>query len=207
MYLPKPVSPVACGHFTTLTVALLLSFFCTFSFGQSIPTSDSVRVLSKFEKFYTQKGSMVKIESNKLGSVSDIEISLQRVSSMENGKYVMALVLTQTRTALFSYVGFGSLYIDFDEIEAVQKALNFYLQEVKTKKPKNDPRYLFTTTNNVMVSCSYVPGAFGSGWYVSLSQKYEYTQSTAANSTITVKNKDIDDMVEAINKAKQSTSF
>ncbi|MEO8173989.1 MAG: hypothetical protein ABI581_12930, partial [Sediminibacterium sp.] len=57
---------------------------------------DSIRALSKFEKFYTQKGSMVKIESNKLGSVSDIDISLQRVSSMESGQYVMALVLTQT---------------------------------------------------------------------------------------------------------------
>ncbi|MEO8174246.1 MAG: hypothetical protein ABI581_14225, partial [Sediminibacterium sp.] len=102
---------------------------------------------------------------------------------------------------------FGSLYIDYDEVDAVQKALNFYLTEVKTKKPKNDPRYLFTTTNNVMVSCSYLSVIFGSGWYVSLSQKYEYLPGTVPNSTITVKNKDIDDLVEAINKAKQSTNF
>lgn len=183
------------------------SFFIFLLFHFTLVAQDSTRALSNFEKFYSQKGTMIKIESNKLGSISNINVSLQRVSNMENGQYKLALVLTQIRSSLLSYIGIGALYIDYEELEGVQKALNYYLTEVKSKKTNNDPSYIFTTLNNIVVSCSYVSSGFVSGWYVSLYQRYEYIGETIPNSTITVRNKDIDDLVEAINKAKNSITF
>jgi hypothetical protein len=164
---------------------------------------DSAVTLSKFENFTSAVGKMYKYETIEIGNIRDIKISISKVTDIASSLSVKAIRVTQNKSMLGSVYSYGILTIDMEEAEGVYKALEYYLKVVK-EKPKYLPGYYYFTTNDIVASCTLVEGPYGSGWYVGLSQRYHYLKTLVPNSSISVKNKDIDDLVDLIKKAKET---
>jgi hypothetical protein len=175
-----------------------LTFSSLFLYSQ-----DSTITLSKFEKFTSQTGRMFKTETKEVGKIKDILIAKVKTTDVETGESLEAIRIHQNKTMLMTTYTFGVLYIDKEEIDGVVKSLGFYLNQMKTGKPKYEPRFSYVTSNDVEVNCFYSEGVSG-GWAVNLNKNYHYTRATVAGSVILLKNKDIDDFVDLMGKAKDA---
>ena len=122
---------------------------------------------------------------------------------MEKGITTKALQLAQTKSFLLSPIFFGSIYIDYDELPEFTKALKFILTQVNGGKPKLPTTFSYSTTNGVVASATYITSGFSKGWDVSLSEVYKYSRATISSSGIILKNKDIDNLIEALEKANK----
>lgn len=182
-----------------MRILLITILFPILSYSQ-----DSSRLLSKYEKFSSETGVMYKTETKDVTKIKDITISIVRTTNLENNQSVMALQIFQKNMMMFTPISLGILYIDLDEIEGVSKALNFYKEQIQKGKPQYQPYFSYLTSNDIQVNCSYFEGSFG-GWSVVLSQRYHYLKTTISGSVITIKNKDIDDLADAILRAKSLT--
>jgi hypothetical protein len=181
-----------------ITILISSFLFSSFCFSQ-----DSTIVLSKYEKFFSETGKMYKTETKEIGKVKDITISLVKTTEVSSGQSISAIQIFQKNMMMFTPISLGVLHVDIDEIEGVARALKYYQEEIKKGKPQYQSSYYYLTSNDIQVSCSYFEGSFG-GWFVSLSQRYHYIKTTVSGSLITIKNKDIDDLVELIEKSKDS---
>lgn len=164
-------------------------------------SQDSTLTLSKFEKFYTGTGKMTRTDHGKVGDIRDITVSLHRITDLESGDTSKAVSVHQGPAPVYSAIVLGNLYVDLDEIPGVIKALEFYRSEIKKGKPKYQPYFVYVTTNDIVVSCSYAEMGMFSGWSVSMSRRYTYSKVYVPGSGVTVRNKDIDDLANLLNES------
>ena len=144
-----------------------------------------------------------KYETIDIGKVGDIKVSISRVTDIESGKSARAILVSQLKVPLLGAINVGSLIIDLEEVDKVITALDFYMVEIKKGKPKHSPLFEYVTSNVVFVSCSFAAGAFGM-WYITLHKQYHYLKSEIGGSTVKLKNKEIDNFIEMVKKAKQA---
>lgn len=163
---------------------------------------DSTIALSKFEQFTSETGTMYKRETLEMGSVKNIHVYATRVSEVGNSTYAKAIRVIQSITQSDVNNVTASLTIDLDETEGIYKALEYYLTVIKNKV-QYSPAYFYITKNDVVASCNFIVEKYTADWSVSLSQRYHSLKSVVPGSSITVKNKDIDNLVELIRKAKE----
>jgi hypothetical protein len=182
----------------------VITILCISFFSIICRAQDSTISLSKFEKFSSQTGVMLKNETKYIGKIRDIKVYKVRTTDLETNQSLSAVKIDQRKSALMTIVSTGLLYIDIDELDGVSKSLQFYLKEIKNSKPKYEPFYLYTTSNDVQVHCYYEDVPNFSGWFVGLSKQYHYSKETIPNTRISLKNKDIDDFVELITSAKSA---
>lgn len=175
----------------------------------SVKAQDSLRLLSEFERFYTEKGVLKKIESARIGLVGQTEITLQKVSNADGERSRMAVVLSRERTLPNVPVTSFSIYIDHSELKNLCKALNRFLEESnKKEQAKNEPYYVYTTSNNVVISLVHTSiEAPLTGWYIVAAQRYADSGSTIPASVVTVKTNEIEGFVLAFNNAKRITDL
>lgn len=160
---------------------ILFVLFASLPFLKCI-SQDSTLSLSKFEEFYGKTGIMTRTDQGKIGEILDLNVYLSRVTDLSTGDTLKAVNIVQNSSIFLSSINFGLLYIDFDEIPGVIKALEYYIQQIQQGKPKHNPYYEFVTSNDVLVGCSYNDAGLYSGWNVALSKRYKYFRATVPSS-------------------------
>jgi|GEM_PF-5382456 len=168
----------------------------------SLKAQDSLRLLSRFEAFSAEKHVLKKIETARIGYVGETEITFQKVSN-PGGRSREAVVLAQARRSAASLFTTRPLYVDFDELDGLCKALNRFLEESNKKEPpKNEPYYTYTTNNNVVVSLVYTSlEVVTAGWNIVVSQRYADSGNIIPGSVVNVKTSEIDGFVLAFKNA------
>jgi len=143
---------------------------------------------------------MTRTDHGKIGDIRDITVNLHRVTDLVTGDTSKAVAVHQGAATIYSAIVSSNINIDLDEIPSVIKALEFYQGEIKKGKPKYQPYFVYVTTNDIVVSCSYNEMGLFSGWSVSLSKRYTYSKVYVPGSGVTIRNKDIDDLAILLNE-------
>jgi hypothetical protein len=178
-----------------------LLFVITTLFISNAQCQDSTIALSKFEMFSNQAGKMFKNESQSIGKTVGTSIFKERTTDLATGETHSAIKIRQNK-----YSHYSTLYIDVDELDGVSKALDYYIQQMKKGKPNYAPVFYYTTSNDVVVSCSYDEGGLlGGGWDVNVHKIFHNTRYPVASSYVYLKNRELDDFIETIQKAKATT--
>jgi len=158
-------------------------------------------IRSKYENFVSKSGQMIKTTWQDVDKVKDTKITLITSTDVEKGNIVKALYLSQNKSFLLSPISSGSLYIDFDELPEFIKALKYLNQQINNEKPSNLTTFSYSTINGVTATASYSTESFMKGWSFGLSQVYKYSRASMAGSNIILKGKEIDSLIEAIEKS------
>jgi hypothetical protein len=179
----------------------VIFFLSLLLFTSVLFSQDSAILQSKFERFSSSTGKMYKYETEEMGGTKEIKISVSKVTDMEKALSEKAILISQTKSILFTPYITGILTVDIEEIDGLLKALDYYKTEIKGTKPKNDLLYIYVTSNDIVLSCSYTE-SFNTGWTLIIYQRYHYLKTGIPYTNVVIKNKDIDDFATLLIKAK-----
>lgn len=156
--------------------------------------------LSNFERFSSAKGKMFRFESNEAGSTKEVTVYATRVTDMESGEFADGLEIDyKTGTFLSPTFYHATLIFDKDEAPSLAKALQYFKRQVAAGKPKSELSYTFISKENIVFNLSYARSAVG--WQVELHKEYWYSKIPVPGTQIYVRNKDILDLADYIQKA------
>jgi len=166
-----------------------------------IPCSgqDSTILKSKIEQFYDQPGILFKTETKEIAKIGDVKISLMKATNFLNEKSMSGIMLIQMKMFMLSPINYGGIIIDSDELEEISKNLSFYQSQIKKGKPDNEVYFYYLTRSDIRVSCTYTKAL---GWSVVIGKIYHFTGGFTPMGVLILKNKDVDDITDAIIKAK-----
>lgn len=162
---------------------------------------DSTHTLSKFEKFISESGRLIKVTEVSLDKIGTIKINSQVATDLQTNVSSQAIILYQEMGSLFGKVPVGSIYIDEDELPGFISALKYIEKQVDNKPEITDTRLIYSTSNGVVLTANYSTSAYAKGWTVMVNQVYEYSRLTLPNSTIQLKNKDLERLTTALESA------
>jgi hypothetical protein len=178
-----------------ILISLLVSMTCH--------AQDSSNItLSKYEKFVSASGKLIKIVTLDVDKVASAKITVATATDIQAGTHYQSVNLLQVKGGFLIPGNIGSITIDMDELPDFINALKYIQGQVEGKKPSNETSFIYSTTNGVIISSTYYTSGFMmKGWNVSFSQVYKYSRVPISTSTIVLKNKEITDMEDALRKA------
>lgn len=152
---------------------------------------DSTLSKSKYEKFTSRTGVMLKMETIPAGEAKDYRIDIFKSTDIQTGETLKAIFMKQEKNMfLVGKYTTHLLIIDWEEAGDFLKALKFQKELLETK-PQNDVTYSYSTKNGVVAVASFNKSGMFEGWNIAFSRVYEYSRLTIDGSTVTLKNKDL----------------
>lgn len=180
-------------HAIVLLAALALTL-------QAATSQDSTISQNKFEVFSSQTGVLFKTVEDQIDKVKDLNLFVITRTNMETGQTLKALHMTKSASTFFGGGVVQSFTIDWDEIKGFNTALKIIKTQIDAGKPKMETDFSYTTINGGAISAFYFKGVYGSSWRVTIFKKYKYSRDVITGSSFELKNKNIDELVEAIDE-------
>ena len=176
---------------TLFLLLILLNF-------QIVKSQDSTIAKNKFETFNSQTGTLLKTVEEQIDKVKDLSLSVITIKNVASGEELKALHITKNASAFFGNIVLQDFTIDWEEIKGFNDALKYIKKQVDAGKPNLNIYFTYSTSNGGYISAYYYKGAYGSIWKVTLGRKYKYSRMNITGSDFDLKNKNIDDLTEAI---------
>ena len=179
---------------------ILLFFSCLLAFNSK--SQDSTIALSQFEIFTGQANRILKTELKELVGQDSRLVTVFKTTDLISGTSMHAVQIGYLNALdMPDLINPQALYFDLNELDSIINVLTYFLMETEKPKPTSDVRLSYTTTNDIVLSCSYSRG--NGSWRFDFGKTYKYLRVLVPGSTATYHNKKrIIQLIEDLKTAK-----
>ena len=177
----------------------------TLSLAFNSKSQDSAIALSQFETFTGQANKILKTELQEVVGQDSRVVTVFKSTDLISGASVQAVRIGYLSTLnMPELINPQALYLDFSELDTVINVLTHFLIETENSRPVADVQLSYTTSNDIVLSCSYNRGS--GTWRFHLWKRYKHLHTPIPGTTITYFNKRrIVQLVEDLKTAKGIT--